>query len=143
MSANFTTSALKNRFLFNYLPVKPLRGGCSCTGFCTDPALPPIPQRELLPRQRRKLEKQLLDRIGLRVNIAHGRLTAIVPGYVLQREGVGAAASLGKKGVSQPVEARVWVSLDCASKCPHLCLEHPGSQRLLRTSRMAEDVVAF
>jgi hypothetical protein len=38
-----------------------------------------------------KLEKQLLDRIGLRVDIAHGRLNAIVTGYVLQREGIGAA----------------------------------------------------
>jgi hypothetical protein len=113
-------------------------------GFCTDPALPPIPQRELLPRQARKLEKQLLDRICLRVDITHGRLNAIVPGNVLQCEEVGAAASLGKKGVSQPVEARIWRgSLDCGPERPHLRLEHPGSQRLLRTSRMAEDVVAF
>ncbi len=127
VSANFTTSAFKNYFIFNHLSGKPLRVCCGCTGFCTDPALPPIPQRELLPRLARKLEKQLQDRIGLRVNIAHGRLNAIVPGYVLQREGVGAAASLGKKGVSQPVEAGIRVGLDCAPKRPHLRLQHPGS----------------
>ena len=61
----------------------------------------------MLARQARKLEKQILHRVGLRVNITHGRLNAIVPGYVLQREGVGAAASLGKKGVSQAVDARI------------------------------------
>ncbi len=103
---------------FNHLAGKPLRVCCGCTGFCTDPALAPIRQRELLSRLGRKLEKQLLDRIGLRVNIAHGRLNAIVPGYVLQREGVGAAASRGKKGVSQPVEAGIRVGLDCAPKRP-------------------------
>jgi hypothetical protein len=126
VSANFTTSALGNYFILSYLPVQPVRGSCSCTGFCNDPALPPIPQRKLFARQARKLEKQILHRIGLRVNIAQCRLNAIVPGYVLQREGVGVAASLGKKGVSQPVEARIWVGLACGPKCPPFAAREPS-----------------
>jgi hypothetical protein len=83
VSANFTTSAFKNCFIVSYLPAQLVRGSCSCTGFCTDSTRPPIPQRQLLARQVRELEKELLNRIGLRVNIAHGRLNAIVTGYVL------------------------------------------------------------
>ena len=68
------------------------------------------------------------------MNIAHGRLNAIVPGYVLQRERVGAAACFGEKSVSQSVQTRVRVGLDPGPERPHLGLQHPGSQSSVLTA---------
>ena len=143
VSANFTTSALKNCFIVSYLPVQLVRGSCSCTGFCTDSTLPAHSAEAIACGQFRELEKELLNRIGLRVNIAHGRLNVIVTGYVLQRERVGAAACFGEKSVSQSVQTSVRVGLDPGPQRPHLGLQHPGSQRFLGTSRVAKHMIAF
>ena len=62
------------------------------------------PQRALLSRRARQPEKQLLNRIGPRVNTAHRRLDVIVAGRVLQREGVSVLAGLSKKSVPQSVQ---------------------------------------
>ena len=72
----------------------------------------------MLAGQFPELEKELLNRIGLRVNIAHGRLNAIVTGYVLQRERVGASACFGEKSVSQSVQTSVRVGLDLVRSAP-------------------------
>ena len=69
-----------------------MRGDCDCTGFCTDSALPLFTHTELLPAQIGQPQKELLNRIGLRVNITHSRLDVIVPRDVLQREGIGVLA---------------------------------------------------
>jgi hypothetical protein len=123
-----------NCFVVSYLPVQLVRGSCSCTGFRTDSTLPPIPQRQLLARQFRELGKELLNRIGLRVNITRGRLNAIVTGYVLQRQRVGAAGGLGEKSVSQSVQTSVRADLDPGPQRPHLGLQHPGSHPAGRIS---------
>lgn len=87
-----------------------MRGNCDCTGFCTDSALPLSPHRERLPAQIRQPQKELLHRIGLRVNITHSRLDVIVPRDVLQRKGIGVPIRLGEKRVPQSVQpASEWV----------------------------------
>jgi hypothetical protein len=92
-----------------------VRGTCDCTGFCTDSAPPLSPHRELLPAQIRQPQKELLNRIGLRVNITHSCFDVIVPRDVLQCKGIGVLAGLGEKGVPQSVQPGVWMGFD---PCP-------------------------
>jgi hypothetical protein len=120
-----------------------VRGKSDCTGFCTDSALPFSPHRELLPTQIRQSQKELLNRIGLGVNITHSRLDVIVPRDVLQRKRVGVLAGLGEKRVAQSMQSSIWMGLDPGTQRSHLRFQHPRAQRFAWIAGVAENVVAF
>jgi hypothetical protein len=52
-----------------------------------------LPRRQPVPTQIRQPQQELLNRIGLGMNVAPCRLDVIVPRDVLQRKGVGVFAS--------------------------------------------------
>jgi len=85
VSANFTTSALKNRFIFNYLMSTPLSASVRCIHFCHY-LLQPTIGKKLSASQIRQTGKQGVDSVRLRMDVTHRRFDVIVPGCVLQCE---------------------------------------------------------
>jgi hypothetical protein len=58
----------------------------------------------LLAIQVCQTNKQLLNRIGLGMDVTHGCLYIIVAGYVLQCKGIGVFAGFRQKRVPQSVQ---------------------------------------
>jgi len=92
VSANFTTSAIKSCFIFNYLPGQPVRARATAPDSASTLRLGSPPHREPVPTQILQPQQELLNRIGLGMNVAPCRLDVIVPRDVLQRKGVGVFA---------------------------------------------------
>jgi hypothetical protein len=111
VSANFTTSALKNRFIFNYLMSTPLSASVRCIHFCHY-LLQPTIGKKLSASQIRQTGKQGVDSVRLRMDVTHRRFDVIVPRCVLQCERVRILPGLGQKCVPQSVQSCVRVGLD-------------------------------
>jgi hypothetical protein len=56
--------------------------------------------RRVLANRIRQPDKQFMDGVGLRVDIAHGCLDGIVPRHVLQRKGIRVLAGFREEGVA-------------------------------------------
>ena len=105
VSANFTTSALKNYFIFNHLWDTLLGAPVQCIHFCHY-LLHRTVRQKLPASQSRQPGKERVDRVSLRVDVTHRRLDVIVAGHVLQRKGVSVLAGLGQERVPAAREAR-------------------------------------
>ena len=111
MSANFTTSALKNCFVFNYLLDTPLGASVRCIHFCHYLLHRTVGQK-LSASQSRQTGKESMDSVRLRMDVTHRRFDVIVPRCVLQCERVRILPGLGQKCVPQSVQCCVRVGLD-------------------------------
>ncbi|MGB7137613.1 MAG: hypothetical protein WBD46_20160 [Acidobacteriaceae bacterium] len=142
MSANFTTSALKNCFVFNLLAGAVVEGRFQCFHFCHYPA-PRASVCLLAVLKPAQSHEQRLYGVSLRMHVAHRRFNVIVARHVLQRKRVCMLSGLGQEGVAQSVQPGVRMSLDDLPQIADLGFEHPRSQRPGRIARMGEDVGAL
>ncbi|MGB6132459.1 MAG: hypothetical protein WBG54_11815 [Acidobacteriaceae bacterium] len=142
MSANFTTSALKNCFVFNLLTGTVVEGRFQCIHFCHYPA-PCASVCLLAVLKSAQSHEQRLHGVSLRMHVAHRRFNVIVARHVLQRKRVGVLAGLGQEGVAESVEPGIRMGLDDLPQIADLGFEHPRSEWPGRVAGMGEDVGAL
>jgi hypothetical protein len=117
VSANFTTSALKNCFVFNLLTGTVVEGRFQCIYFYHYPA-PRASVCLSAALKSAQSHKQRLHGVGLRMHVAHRRFNVIVARRVLQRKRVGVLPGLGQEGVAESVEPRIRMGLNSRSRSP-------------------------